>query len=278
MANGILGLLGDSLGTTPPEYLQGILGENAVQDLRKRSIGSGLVNALIGYAAAPKNQDLGLGRILASAAQSGIQGAQGVYKNATEDYMMQQKIAEMQRQKQQQTRQISAIEQAAAQFPEYADAIRANPELLKDIVAARMKPTESPFAKVNPKDFTSESINQFVRGGGKDYSILDPNVDKAQATEAIKNFEYAQKKGYKGSFEEWAKALTPYQLAQLGIDKAQLELQINEARYKFGMPPRAMPKIVTLTDIADTAEATGRTTAEVTADIKKLGIKIQGVQ
>jgi len=134
--------LGGALGTTPPAYLQGLLGENAVEDLRKRSIGSGLVNALIGYAAAPKNQDLGLGRILASAAQSGIQGAQGVYRNATQDYLQAQELAEMKRKQEQQTRQLSAIEQAAAQFPEYADAIRANPELLKDIVAARMKPLQ----------------------------------------------------------------------------------------------------------------------------------------
>jgi hypothetical protein len=104
MANGLLDLLGGAFGTSPPEYMQGLLGADAVENLRKRSIGSGLVNALIGYAAAPKNQNLGLGRILAGAAQSGIQGAQGVYQNATQDYMTQEKIAEMQRQKDKQTR------------------------------------------------------------------------------------------------------------------------------------------------------------------------------
>jgi hypothetical protein len=54
--------------------------------------------------------------------------------------MQAQKIAEMQRQKEQQKRQLLAVEQAATQFPEYADAIRANPELLKEIVAAKIKP------------------------------------------------------------------------------------------------------------------------------------------
>lgn len=281
MADGLLDLLGGALGTTPPAYLQGLLGENAVEDLRKRSIGSGLVNALVGYAAAPKNQNLGLGRILAGAAQAGMQGAQGVYRNATQDYLQAQQLAEMKRQQDQRVLQQQAIEQAATQFPEYANAIRANPELLKEIIAAKIKPSESPFAKVNPKDFTSESIAKFMTEGGEDYSILDPNVEKVQTTEAIKNFEYAQKKGYKGSFEDWAKALTPYQLAQLGIDKAQLILQTDEARYKYGTPPapsRSAPSTVTVQDIADTAKATGKTTAQVTSDIKKRGIKIQGVQ
>jgi len=99
MANGLLDLLGSALGTTPPSYMEGLLGAQQTEDLRKRSIGTGLVNALIGYAAMPKNQNLGLGRILAGAAQAGIQGAQGVYSGAVEDYQTKAKIDEMNRQK-----------------------------------------------------------------------------------------------------------------------------------------------------------------------------------
>ena len=95
MANGLLDLLGGALGTTPPAYMEGLLGADAVDNLRKRSIGSGLVNALIGYAAMPKNQNLGLGRILAGTAQAGIQGAQGVYDQALGDFQTQQKIEDM---------------------------------------------------------------------------------------------------------------------------------------------------------------------------------------
>jgi hypothetical protein len=97
-----------------------------------------LVNALVGYAAMPKNQNLGLGRILAGAAQAGMQGAQGVYDTATKDYMTSQQIAEMKRKQDLARSQQTAIEKAAAQFPEYADAIRANPELLKEIVGSQI--------------------------------------------------------------------------------------------------------------------------------------------
>jgi hypothetical protein len=114
------------------------LGAQQTEDLRKRSIGSGLVNALVGYAAMPKNQNLGLGRILAGAAQAGMQGAQGVYDTATKDYMTSQQIAEMKRKQDLARSQQTAIEKAAAQFPEYADAIRANPELLKEIVGSKI--------------------------------------------------------------------------------------------------------------------------------------------
>lgn len=99
MANGLLDMLGGAIGTTPPAYLEGLLGQQAVEDLRKRSIGSGIVNALVGYAAMPKNQNLGLGRILAGAAQAGMAGAQGVYDTALQDYQTKAKIDEMQRQK-----------------------------------------------------------------------------------------------------------------------------------------------------------------------------------
>ena len=138
MANGLLDILGSALGTTPPSYMEGLLGAQQTEDLRKRSIGSGLVNALVGYAAMPKNQNLGLGRILAGAAQAGMQGAQGVYDTATKDYMTSQQIAEMKRKQDLARSQQTAIEKAAAQFPEYADAIRANPELLKEIVGSKI--------------------------------------------------------------------------------------------------------------------------------------------
>jgi hypothetical protein len=98
MANGLLDLLG-GLGTKPPAYLEGLLGAQQTEDLRKQSIGTGLANALVGYLAMPKNQNLGLGRILANTAQAGMQGAQGVYSSAVEDYQTKAKIDEMNRNK-----------------------------------------------------------------------------------------------------------------------------------------------------------------------------------
>ena len=104
MANGLLDYL-SGFGSTPPEYLGGLLGQDAVDKLKGRAATTGIANAVLGYLAAPKNQNLGLGRILGSSLQAGMQGAQGVYDTATQDYMTQQKIAEMQRQQKQQAAQ-----------------------------------------------------------------------------------------------------------------------------------------------------------------------------
>jgi hypothetical protein len=134
MANGLLDLLGGALGTTPPSYMEGLLGRQATEDLQKRSIGTGLANALVGYLAMPKNQNLGLGRILAGAAQAGMQGAQGVYSGALSDYETQQKLEAMDRAKKLQAAQ---------------DAFRANigqPNSTRDVIT---QPTEQvPVAPV----------------------------------------------------------------------------------------------------------------------------------
>lgn len=114
----LLNLLGNALGTNPPDYMEGLLGQNAVEDLRKRSIGSGLVNALIGYAAMPKNQNLGLGRILAGTAQAGIQGARGVYDQALGDYQTQQKIEDMKLQRALQLQKIQEQQQLKQLAPQ----------------------------------------------------------------------------------------------------------------------------------------------------------------
>lgn len=104
MANGLLDYL-SGFGTTPPEYMGGLLGQDAVDKLKGRAATTGIANAVLGYLAAPKNQNLGLGRIIGQSLQAGMQGAQGVYDTALQDYMTQQKITEMQRQQKQQAAQ-----------------------------------------------------------------------------------------------------------------------------------------------------------------------------
>jgi len=153
---GFAGLLGNVFGTAPPAYMEGLIGQQATEDLRKRSIGTGIANALLGYAAMPKNKNLGLGRILAGAAQAGIGGAQGVYKNATQDYMQGQAIAEAKR-KQEQQQQLQRMIGGIADPNEKLFA-QLDP---KEYVASKVKPAESPFAKPNLKDFTPESARIF---------------------------------------------------------------------------------------------------------------------
>lgn len=98
MANGLLDYL-SGFGATPPEYLGGLLGQDAVDKLKSRAATTGIANAVLGYLAAPKNQNLGLGRIIGQSLQAGMTGAQGVYDTALQDWQTKQKIDEMNRQK-----------------------------------------------------------------------------------------------------------------------------------------------------------------------------------
>jgi len=45
------------------------------------------------------------------------------------------------------------------------------------LLSSMMKPAESAFAKINPKDYTKESVRAFIASGGRDMSLLDP-LDK----------------------------------------------------------------------------------------------------
>jgi hypothetical protein len=98
MANGLLDYL-SGFGATAPEYMGSLLGENAVDKLKSRATTTGIANAVLGYLAAPKNQNLGLGRIIGQSLQAGMTGAQGVYDTALQDYQTKAKIDEMNRQK-----------------------------------------------------------------------------------------------------------------------------------------------------------------------------------
>ena len=149
---GFAGLLGNVFGTAPPAYMEGLLGQQATEDLRKRSIGTGIANALIGYAGMPKNQNLGLGRILAGAAQAGIGGARGVYQNATQDYVQGLSIEEAKR-KQDRQRELESMISGIADPNERRLAL-ISPE---KYVQNKLNP-ESPFAKFDVTAFTRESV------------------------------------------------------------------------------------------------------------------------
>ena len=84
---------------TAPESLAGLLGEQATKDLQRKAMTTGLINTALGYLVQPKNQNLGLGRIIGQSLMSGMTGAQGVYTGALEDWQTKQKIEEIQRQK-----------------------------------------------------------------------------------------------------------------------------------------------------------------------------------
>lgn len=125
-----------------PDYLSGFMSEEERRKLQEKAqqnaILQGSLNMLAnsGYSRVP----VSLGQIIGTGGQAAMQGYQSTLQQGAQDLMMRQRMQEMQRKQQQEALQMQAVEQAAQQYPEYADAIRANPELLKDIVGAQFKP------------------------------------------------------------------------------------------------------------------------------------------
>jgi hypothetical protein len=117
MANGLLDYL-SGFGSSAPDYMEGLLGQDATDRLKTRAGTTGIANAVLGYLAAPKNQNLGLGRIIGQSLQAGMTGAQGVYDNAVQDYQTKAKIDEMNRQKQLAERDLSRQTQIEALTPQ----------------------------------------------------------------------------------------------------------------------------------------------------------------
>jgi hypothetical protein len=177
MANGLLDYL-SGFGSTPPEYLGGLLGQEAVDKLKGRAATTGIANAVLGYLAAPKNQNLGLGRIIGSSLQAGMQGAQGVYDNATQDYLAQQRIGEMQRKQAQQTQLQGML--ANITDPNERLAAELAPE---QYVAAKFKPQKS-FNILTPEQTTAYGL---PTDKGQRYQMTESGVSLISGTETKEN-------------------------------------------------------------------------------------------
>lgn len=144
-----------------PEYYQGLLGEEATKKLQNKALTTGLVNAAIGYLAQPKTGGYGsalpyLGRALAG----GLQAGQETIRSGLTDYETQQKIAEMKRKQEQQ----QALQGMIGGITDPNEKLFAQlaPE---QYVAAKVKPAESPFAKIDQKDYTPESFAKYLQSG-----------------------------------------------------------------------------------------------------------------
>jgi len=207
MANGLLDYL-SGFGATPPEYLGGLLGQEAVDKLKGRAATTGIANAVLGYLAAPKNQNLGLGRILGQSLQAGMTGAQGVYDNATQDYLAQQKISDLQRKQAQQAQMQSMI--AGIQDPNERLFAELAPE---QYVAAKLKPMERKFEKIG---------NQLVEVSGATPTVAFTGTAESNLPSAVQEYNFAVGQGYKGNFADWKNAQKPAGTTiNMGQEKAE---------------------------------------------------------
>ena len=232
--NSFLDFLGSAIGTTPPSYMEGLLGAQDTENLRKQAIGTGAINALLGYMAMPKNQNLGLGRILAGAAQSGIQGAQGVYGKAIEDYQTKAKIDEMKLNRQLQLQKIAEQQAMKTLAPQL---IKTTPAVYQDETAMRsVTPAEGAVApSYDLEQYVPENARQIQIAPAKkeiDYDVLnrmlavssDPLAalkTQAELVPALRKAGMLQTGVGENPFQTWAETAQSPQVKQLAIQYAK---------------------------------------------------------
>lgn len=319
-------------GSSQAELLGGLLGEDRMNQLRSQATQTGLINAAIGYLAQPKNQRFGSALpYLARAFTAGQQGAQGVYDDALRNYMTQQKVDEMNREKAarqqfedasknlyttlpaqyQETvtpggyapQQTEIMEgQVAPNFgmtklPDVTERVMTSPErqvfneqalqqmmlsgdprantYLTGLKTLRSLTKEdqpdTPFAKINPKDFTADSLIKFQKTGI--YADLQPIDTQEKLPVSAQEYNLAQKDPEYRRFlnQKWLAnfyATQPYR-------QSEEERQRQESEYRYGTPQTPMPQSVTMQDVSDTAKATGKTTQQVINDLKARGITVR---
>lgn len=167
MANGLLDYL-SGFGSSAPDYMEGLLGQDATDRLKTRAGTTGIANAVLGYLAAPKNQNLGLGRIIGQSLQAGMTGAQGVYDNAVQDYQTKAKIDEMNRQKALAERDLSRQTQIEA----------LTPQLFKTTPAQYKETPNGYYAPQTPTDgATAPNFNQQYVEGTPTREMISPEMN-----------------------------------------------------------------------------------------------------
>lgn len=124
------------------DYLSGFMSEEERRRLQERAGQNALLQAGLGMLANSgySSTPVALGQILGRGGQAGLEAYQNTLQQGSQEVMMRQRMEELKRKRQQDLMQMQAVEQAAQQYPEYADAIRANPDLLKEIIGAQFRP------------------------------------------------------------------------------------------------------------------------------------------
>jgi hypothetical protein len=178
-------------GARPSEALTGILGKdtNELERLKNQSLMSGLLSAGATYFAQPKNQNIGLGAILGKTYLGGMQGAQGSYDTALKGKVDAYNLAKTQKQIEMEgltdvQKLIKAKNELMPESPTYKSDLA--------ILNASISDKTNPYAKIDPKDYTKDSLARFsVSNNVQDLNpLINPATDKnfAKTNDLRSNF------------------------------------------------------------------------------------------
>lgn len=193
---------------------QGLLADDELKGIKSRS---NLEAALALMAASgPSVQPMNFGQVLLSGLQQGRKAQQEGLQGALGAMDLRDRLAERKNQQLMQG-QMAQMLQGADTAMKKAEAYRSVGDMLSsagkvdqaakyyDIADKLLPKQENVFAKIEPSDYTPESVKQFKETG--DYGALVA-APKASSTPAeIQGYNLAKEQGFKGTFFDYQAAL-----------------------------------------------------------------------
>lgn len=158
-----------------PSYYGGLLGDQGVQDLQKKAMTTGLINAALGYLAQPKNQRYGsalpyIGKALAG----GYQAGQETIASGLKDWETQQKVKQLQAQRE-------AVAKVSATNPELGQMLEAYPTAAPGVLEKLYTPkTQKTFTILNDEQAKAYGL---PTDRGQKYQLTDAGAQLIGGTE-----------------------------------------------------------------------------------------------
>ena len=146
-----------------------------------------LMHMGMGLMRGPSTTPISFGQSLGQAGMQGLQAYQVAQKAAQEQQLTNLKLAEVKRQEEERAKREAAQADILnnPQFAQFAPLIRAGLPLTSvvDHVIPKPKAPENPFAKVDPKDYTPESVAKFKVSGNYGDLVAAAKPEKVQESE-----------------------------------------------------------------------------------------------
>jgi len=147
-------------GARAPSYMDSLLDPATLEKVKQQSLVQGLLGTAATYLAQPKNQRYGSALpYLGKAFMGGMQQAQGVYDQATQEAMMKQKLDQAKLQQE-------YINKYAAENPQLGGVLKAFPEAAPKILEQQYKPEDLPSSV---KEFQYAVKNDGYKGTYADF-------------------------------------------------------------------------------------------------------------
>lgn len=155
-------------------------------------------------ASGPSRTPVGLGQALGQAGMQGLNAFQQTNQANQQNQLYQLKLAEVEREAAERKKKDAAVAQLRTdpRFANLGPLLDVAPAAAIERAIPKPKETPNPFSRLDPKDYTPESLTKFQQTGNVADLVVRPPAPPAPPS-SIREYEFAKSQGYQGSYEQW---------------------------------------------------------------------------